>query len=245
MELDLTLHGIVLSAMPVGDYDKRLSILTKERGKISAFARGARRPKSQLLATANPFAYGSFEAYQGRDSYTIHRADIDSYFTEITNDYEKVWLGYYFLEMADYFATENTDEAEWLALLLSTLKAMTQGKVETDLIRLVYEFKTFVLNGDYPDVFSCVMCGNKEELDFFSLEKRGCICAKHSEEKSAFPISSPALYTLQFIAATPPSKLFTFRLKDSVMEEVSYIISSYRRRYIAHSFKSEEFLALS
>ena len=76
-----TVVGMVISSMAISEYDKRLVILTKELGKITAFVRGARKQNSPYLAGSQPMAFGEFTLYRGRNAYTVTGMKISDYFT--------------------------------------------------------------------------------------------------------------------------------------------------------------------
>lgn len=235
--------GMVLSAMPVGDYDKRLVILTKELGKISAFAKGARRPNSALLACSQPFSFGEFTLYTGRTSYSIMSADISNYFPELRADIDSVYYGMYFCEFVDFIAKENNEEREILKLLYQSLRAITKKTIDLPLIRLVFEFKIMALSGVSPQVFECVKCGKVEERYRFSVGGGGLLCADCQVHDSAsIRLSTSSVYTLQYIISKDVENLYTFRVSKEVLNELGVCVRSYLMHYINHEFKSNELL---
>ena len=145
------LTGMVLKAVPSGEMDKRLVILTKERGKITAFARGARRPGSMLMACGRPFAFGQFTLYEGRDAYSLQSAEISNYFDELSTDVEGTCYGSYFLEFTDYYTRENMDGTAMLKLLYQSVRALLKPAVPNELVRRVYELKAMAINGEYTE----------------------------------------------------------------------------------------------
>ena len=147
----LKLTGIVLLAAPAGEYDKRVVILTKECGKITAFAKGVRRQNSPLLAAASPFAFGEFSCYEGRGTYRLVQAEIQQYFREITEDMEAACYGSYFLEFADYYGRENLEAVEMLKLLYQSLRALLKNAIPNRLVRAVFELKLMEINGEYME----------------------------------------------------------------------------------------------
>ena len=239
MGTNLVVTGMVLNTMPIGEYDKRITLLTRERGKITAFARGARRPNSQLLAATNPFSFGEFELFEGRSTYTVAKASISNYFRELTMDVDAAYYGFYFLEFADYYCQENNDEREMLKLLYQSLRALESEHFDDKLVRAVFELKALAVNGEAPNVFSCLGCGKKEKLSYFSVKRGGMLCETCGKKtEDAWCIEESTLYTMQFVCSVTVAKLYTFQVSDVVLIELQRILRSYMGNYVNHQFKS-------
>ena len=63
----IKINGIVIAENNMGDYDKMLTILTPGMGKISCGAKGARRPKSLLMAGTQFLCFADYLIYKGNE----------------------------------------------------------------------------------------------------------------------------------------------------------------------------------
>ena len=211
--------GIVLSASPVGEYDKRVVILTRERGKLHAFARGARRQNSPLITGIRPFCFGTFTLYEGRSSYTLKQLSITNYFEEVTSSVEYVYLGYYFLEFADYYSRENGDEFSTLKLLYQALRALPKESLDNRLVRLVYELRMMAMNGDFDGSLFALLSGTaRYAVDF--------IINTPVEKLFTFALSEPVLEELLKAAAKNKARYITRSFKsEEVLNSINIIVS--------------------
>lgn len=245
MNQSITVTGMVLSATPIGEYDKRVVILTKEKGKISAFAKGARRQNSPLMGVTNPFAFGEFELYEGRTSYNVMQANISNYFMELSSDFEGAYYGFYFMEIAEYFTKEYNDDREMLKLLYQSMRALASGKINRQLVRYIYELKTLVVNGEAPEVFRCANCGVTDRSKVFSSKNHGLICSEcDGIAPDGIHIGAATIYTLQYIISSSIEKLYTFTVSEEVLAELGRIMKQYTGTHMDKTFKSLEILEM-
>lgn len=208
----LSVTGLVLKVEPIGEYDRRVVILTKEKGKISCFAKGARKQGSRLMASTNPFCFGEFKLFVGKNSYSLNEAIISNYFENLRLDLEGALYGMYFLEVIDYFTRENNDERQMLKLLYQSLRALSKDVFENRFVRYVFEIKAISINGEYPGV--------PKDMEY----------------------DESTVYTVGFIYSTSVEKLYTFRVSDKVLIELEHIASIYMNQFTDKNFKSIELL---
>lgn len=239
----IKVRGMVISSSPIGENDKRVVLLTKEKGKISAFVRGARRPGNHLMAASDSFSFGIFYLMYGRDAYTVVNAEISNFFRELTSDLQKTYTAYYFLELAEYFTVENEDESMMLNLIYASFSALVKGRINPRLIRYIFELKTLVINGEYPEFFVCRNCGTKEHLTGFSIFHDGILCTDCAKvSKDVMEINGSTLYALQYIVYSDIKNLFTFVVSDEVLTEMKMVMARCMHAYVDKKMNSLEIL---
>lgn len=226
---EITVHGIVLNTMPVGEYDRRVTILTAEKGKITAFARGARRAVNSFAAYTQPFTYAEFVLTEGKDAYNYKSVDKPHFFEELRRDPEGLYYGMYFCELAGYFTREGMREPEQMKLLYLALLALTKKVMPCELIRYAFELRSIGIYGEAP-----LLNGR-----YYSLKHNGFTdinCAGSIE------ICESALYTVQYVLTRPVKEVFSFNVSEEVLEDLRRTAAEYVKSHIDRPLKSLEML---
>ena len=245
MSFHETVTGMVLAATPVGDYDKRLVILTGERGKITVFARGAKKPTSQFLACSQPFTYGKFTVYEGKNAYTLNSVTVEDYFVELREDLELIYYGLYFCELADYYSQEGVQAYSLLKLMCATLSALRDKRMPVDMIKAVCQLKMSAINGEAPFPSECVKCGEKEKLAGISFSAGGAVCPNHLKEyDDVIVMEYPAIYAVYYVIVKPEDGIYSFKLDEKAAADFIYYVERYMKKFVHKEFTSLELLKM-
>jgi DNA repair protein RecO (recombination protein O) len=145
-----TSEGIVLARKNYGEADRILSIYTKDRGRVSLIAKGARRPASRKRGHIEIFNLVKFQAVSGRGLDMMTEAEVTEDFKEIRRSLKKISLAYYLMEVVGRITHEGEPNTQLFNLIVENLIKLKTTK-ELKKLRLNFVLNLLVLTGYWPE----------------------------------------------------------------------------------------------
>jgi len=233
--------GIILSENNMGDYDKMLTILTPNFGKISCSAKGARRPKSALLAGTQLFCFGEYLLYQGTSTYHMNSCETIEMFYKLRTDLDKLMYATYITKIVTDITTENQNSYNTLKLFLNTLYAISETDKNLDFITSVFKLRILKILGFTPNIKECTSCRQKEELRYFSIKDNGFKCINCGKlDTSAIQINEATENAIKYSILADPKKIFSFSISENSLKELKIIADIYLNEKLEKEYKMEK-----
>lgn len=237
----MKVNGIILSENNLGDFDKMLTMLTPGLGKISCVAKGARRPKSALLAGTQIFCFGEYLMYKGTNTYHINSVEPIEVFYNLRTDLDKLKYAVHINKIVQDVTTENQNCYNILQLLLNTLYTIAETDKNMDLVLGIFKLRLLCILGFRPKISECVNCHEKDKISYFSLKDDGFKCvACGKQDTSAITISESTKNAIKYTVTAPAKKIYSFNIKEESLEEFKLITKLYFNEKLEKEYKLEE-----
>ena len=97
----INVSALVLRHAAYRDYDRMITLLTAERGKLPVIARGARRKNSRIAAASELLAFSELVLYERRGWYLLDEASTIELWDRVRRDVTLLSLASYFAEMTE------------------------------------------------------------------------------------------------------------------------------------------------
>lgn len=151
-------EGIVIRVKDLGEADRIVTILSRERGKVRGVAKGARRPRSRLSAPSQAFSHCKFLMFPRKSLDVVSQAEVKEPFFGIHQDIERMAYATYVAELTDEMTEPDESNEPLFAVLLSTLHIINSG-FDPEIAVRAFEMKLMDVLGFRPDLDACSVCG--------------------------------------------------------------------------------------
>jgi DNA repair protein RecO (recombination protein O) len=244
-------EALVLRTYKLGEADRIVVFLTRDRGKKRGVANGARRARSRFAGALEPLTrveVGYFEREQ-RDLVRLSYAEPQRSPLLATRPDALSHVGY-FAELIDEWAQEGDPNERLFRLGVSTLDALASG-VPTDRVARYFEYWLLRLQGVYPPHAACHRCGAAldGEADGARLDPAthlflcpACGGGAGRQGERGFTLSRAALAFLAAAVTTRPQALAGVPLDAGVDRELEAIHRALMRLHLEKELRSSRVL---
>lgn len=236
-------EGIVTKEVNFGEADKILTILTKEHGKITAFAAGVRRHRSKLIAGCAHLAFSEFTLIKTTKMYKVTGASPIEVFYPLRENLDALCFATYFAELANELTEENVKSYDIIRLLLNSLYMVSEKKLSPYLAKTIFELRAMCIAGFAPNIKNCLSCEEEKNDVWFSAHEGDIFCNDCAAGNMGYVHLPEAVYAaLLHICFSSDNKLFSFNVAEGTLKFLNELTESYVRIHIGKEFSSLTYL---
>ena len=222
----------------MSDFDKMLTILTPNMGKIECVAKGSRRPKSLLMAGTQFLCFGDYMLYKGGENYSMNSCETIELFYNIRTDLDKLKYAVYITKIINDVTTENQNNYKILQLYLNTLYVISNTDKDLEFVTSIFRLRLLSIIGYRPEIEECKTCKEKENLTKFSIRDNGFKCtACGKQDKGAIDMSETTKDAIRYIILSDAKKIYSFQVPKESIEELKIISKLYLTEKLEKEYK--------
>ena len=248
--------AIVLRSRKYRETSKILNLYTREFGKLSVIAKGARGPKSKFGATLQPMSHvcAVLYKYDQRELHLLSQCDGVTRFPNLSEDLDKFAAGMSIMELLEFVAHDEERNDQLFDLALGSLRAINDAPKNARTIQYYFELHLSDVLGFRPNLHTCLSCGMRLDAEHLGtkggdlrLGTGGVLCEGCTDSAGGRGTISPGgLRVLQrFQDTTEPGVVTRTRLTEHQMEEVGTILREYLQSHVGglHRLKARAVVA--
>ncbi len=241
--------AIVLRSWPFGESDKIVSFFTKDFGKVTGIAKGAKRSRKRFVNSLELFSLVNLR-FQDRPHNSlafVHACDLIRVFKDLCASLEKIAHVSYLVEITDGLTGEREENQSLFEHLKQGL-IFVEEKGPSLLFLIFFQLKLIKLSGYEPVLEHCRRCRKswkaKPQTQWcFSPRDGGILCEPCSTfRKETIPLSLEALYALVNFQKAKAYPTIPPSFPPSVLKEGHSVLFRFIQFQLGKELKSAPFL---